>query len=81
MSLHHREGLQIIIEDVAGYKTSFGKFTSTQLVAGNLGVSDFEPMGKDKDCKDTGIGGENKIHFVSRSPSLPSLARAGRVMH
>ena len=62
--------LQIIIEDVIGYKTTFADFTSTNTVPGNIGISDFEPMGKDpeNDCKDTGIGGKNKAHVVPPPP-------------
>ena len=56
--------LQIIIEDVIGYNTSFSKFTVTNLVPANLAVSDFEPMGADAGGNKNNIGGQNKIHLV-----------------
>ena len=55
---------KIIIEDVIGYNTTMAEFGSTNLVPANLGISDFEPMGKDEKDKDSGIGGKNKIHLV-----------------
>ena len=66
---------KIIIEDVVGYSTTMAEFGSTSLVPANLGISDFEPMGKDENGVDSGIGGRNKIHLVCLAHVFLGLVR------